>query len=188
MSRLRKIYKGEENWEVLYNQQDEILNTHGKSKNNQGEANAASPATNKTFREDVNNPNKGFTFENISFNNLDKHKAPGFNKVTNKLNNVSISNNVNMNNVDDNTNEEIQDLVFQNVEVDRQDNQMVFEVNEEDYMNFDDIHNDDHKSISKADTFVYKNEKRNYLQAFGNVSNDGFSESSNKSSKKMKFN
>ena len=65
MSRLRKIYKGEENWEVLYNQQDEILNTHGKSKNNQGEANAASHATNKTFREDVNNPNKGFSLSAI---------------------------------------------------------------------------------------------------------------------------
>ena len=31
MSRLRKIYKGEENWDVMYNDQDQILLGNGNS-------------------------------------------------------------------------------------------------------------------------------------------------------------
>jgi hypothetical protein len=187
MSRLRKIYKGEENWDVIYNQQDEILNTNAKSKNNQTETTPTSPATNKIFREDVNVQSKSFSLDKIAFNNADKTKAP-FNKITNKLSNVSISNNVNMKKVDQHNLEEIQDLVFQNVEVDYKDNEMMFEVNEEDYMNFENMHNDDDGKIeSRADSFVYKNEKRNYLQAFGENSVDHMQDLDNKSSKKMKL-
>lgn len=189
MSRLRKIYKGEESWDVIYNQQDEILNINGKSKNTQQDTNGASPSTNKFFREDMNNPNKLFSYDNISLNSLDKNKAPGFNKITTKLNNVSLTNSANKKKMDDSNVEEIQDLVFQNVEVDRQENQMMFEVNENDYMNFDDIHNDDdNKSVSRADSFAYKNEKRNFIKAFGEKSLDRIEEFDIISSKKMKLN
>lgn len=188
MSRLRKIYKGEENWDSIYNQQDEILNINAKSKINQTETNPTSPTTNKVFKEDTNLQPKTISLDKIAFNNADKSKPP-FNKITNKLNNVSISNNANRKNSDDYNIEEIQDLVFQNVEVNRKENNdLMFDVNEEDYMNFEDIHNDnDDNSTSKPDSFVYKNEKRNYLQAFGENSVDNIQDLDNKSSRKMKL-
>ena len=176
MSRLRKIYKGEEGWDSIFTNQDEILNANGKSKINQADVNAVNPGMNKIFREDA------------SAKNLSDIKAP-YTNITTKLNNVAISNKNNLNNVDDYNVEEIQDLVFQNIEVDNQDNQANFEVNEEDYMNFDVIHNeDDHKSLSKDGSNVYKNEKRNFIQAFGDKSIDANIEDENLSNKKIKFN
>ncbi len=127
MSKVRKIYKREDGWDVIFNNQEELLNAPGKSKMNPGDVNAIEKGMNKIFREYVSAKIR---------NNV---KAP-FTNITNKLNNVSNTNKNNTNIVDDYNVEEIQDLVFQNVEVDHQDNQANFQINEEDYMNFDVIY------------------------------------------------
>ena len=54
MSKVRKIYTGEEEgWEVIVNNQEEILNAHGKPKINPGDVNAIDKGMNKIFRENA---------------------------------------------------------------------------------------------------------------------------------------
>ena len=74
MSTLRKIYKGEVGWDVVYNNQEEILNASGKSKMNPSDVNAIEKGINKIFREDAN---------------ISSNVKPPYTNITNKLNNVS---------------------------------------------------------------------------------------------------
>jgi hypothetical protein len=53
MSKVRKIYKGEEGWDVIFNNQEEILNAPGKSKMNPGIINAIVKGNNKIFRDEA---------------------------------------------------------------------------------------------------------------------------------------
>jgi hypothetical protein len=163
MTKLRKIFKGEENWDIMYNDQDDILKfTNDENQNSHL----------KTFQEDKNNPNKS---QNPTTYNQ-------FNKITNKLNNVDLNNeqNKNLKNIDnDNIDEtDIQELIFNNVEI----NQEEFEVNEKDYDNFEfDVSMQDNRS-----EISHQNKKRTFSTAFGK-DEDVISQSSFVS-KKTKYN
>jgi hypothetical protein len=50
MRKVRKINKGEEGWDVIFNNQKEILNASGKSKMNPGDVNTIEKGMNKIFR------------------------------------------------------------------------------------------------------------------------------------------
>jgi hypothetical protein len=187
MNRLRKIYKGEENWDVIYNEQDEILKP---AKSNKGieEVNSAaginSPVSSKIYKEDHKNS------YNVASNNSNIHNPnPNFNKITNKLSNVSITNNKNMRSIDNENIDEtdIQDLIFQNVEVGNEEKkrfESLYDVREEDYDNFEHcdmevlepniIHMSSHSNsnsnlIEENSNFKYQNEKRSFSQAFNDV-------------------
>lgn len=113
MSRLRKIYKGEESWDLLYNEQEQILtNPHlvkpgniQSNANNEISNNQANSPNHKIFKEDSNNLDKGSLLQtptsqtnyNFNFNfNLNKTNLNNqLNKISDKLNTVEINSNGN---------------------------------------------------------------------------------------------
>jgi hypothetical protein len=185
MSRLRKIYKGEENWDVLYNEQEQILtnphmvkpgNNEITNNNNQG----GSPTSSKIFQEDTSGVKSSLlqtpsSQVNYNFNfNLNKTNLNNqLNKISDKLNTVEINSNVsnnflqNKNNslkIDNNNREDsdIQDLIFEDFNNNQENHP---EVNERDYENFD--HYYESNSIVSGTSSVYKREKRLFSEAFG---------------------
>ncbi len=160
MSRLRKIYKGEETWDVMYNEQDMIISTKKGNIANVGIGSMEMTSPYKVFREDNEavsgggltlNFNKSETererekerdnISNISYttNNNKENSISGVpvNRISNKLSNVTI------NNVDkkiDNDNRDKEETDIQ---------EMYFEM-EKDYENFEHIY-DDMSSINKGD-------------------------------------
>ncbi len=181
MSRLRKIFKGEETWDVIYNDQDQILGNY-KKLSNLNATDPNNPSPNKTFKEDNQTNPANKTGVVLNFNNADRPSIPTVNRISNKLSNVSINTNKNLINIDNDNREEtdVQDLFFND------------EINEKDYENFDHIYDNitnDNKSVtnqSHSESFKYKFEKRNFIQAFGNSVN-GESLHDEKSTKKMKL-
>ena len=119
MSRLRKIYKGEENWDVMYNEQDVILGKGKKGntkKDNEADNANNVPPNKKNFKEDTKNVIMPQNKEN--------------------------SNNI----IDEN---ELQDLILENLDVVNplnNNNDITCEVNEKDYENFDE-HLSEHSSV-----------------------------------------
>jgi hypothetical protein len=210
MSRLRKIYKGEENWDILYNEQELILGTkikNAKKENNDNNLinninTISNPIPNKTFREDnksglTNNRNsdQARTNYNTNFNNP-------LNTIANKLSNVAIVHNKDMSKIDnDNIDEtDIQDLVFDNLEafncqndnvIINNDKGMDVEVNERDYDNFDNFDRYSNISENKSVTVKsnYKNEKRTFSEAFGAgyVNEESLAEDEGSLNKKFKL-
>ena len=205
MSRLRKIYKGEENWDVIYNQQDEILtNPHlAKNANKDSNYNLTSPNLNKLFSEDnTDNQNSNSVPTNPTFNfnfNLNKTNLSNqLNRISKKLDNVEITNDmkkdtikIDNNNIIDET--DVQEVFFQDIPYDN--NQIVPDINEQDFDNFDHFYDDNHNKNNHSETgSIYKREKRLYSDAFAksedNKSVGGVSANSQsiKTSKKMKLN
>jgi hypothetical protein len=188
MSRLRKIYKGEENWDVLYNEQDQILtNPHlvkGGVNSNENNNQSTSPTSSKIFREDNKQsllatptslpPNVNFNFNfNLNKTNLNNQ----LNKISNKMTTVGISNNSSIGNQNisrkDNLNNnndddlDVQDLFFENdINQSQNNNQEIHpEINEKDFDNFDHFY--ETNSLVSGASSVYKREKRLYSEAFG---------------------
>lgn len=208
MSRLRKIFKGEENWDVMYTDQDMILGTVGKTVvgENNFNASASSPNTGKIFKEDnkeANNLNNNSTSYPRLTLNFNSNNAP-VNRISNKLSNVSINNNnvnKNLSKIDNDNREEtdVQDLFFHNG--DHTEN--LTEVNEKDYENFDHLYEDEMMEVKEnitiknyksetqsvnSEIFKYKCEKRNFTKAFGeSASVYGESLHEQRSLKKMKY-
>ena len=208
MSRLRKIYKGEETWDVIYDDQDQILSTQGKkvfTNNLDNNSNNAIPTPNpnfnKTFKED-NNPNSNtkktgitFNFNNKPLENILPLNLP-VNRISHKLLNVTINSNENKNliNIDNDNRDEtdVQELVFNDNENE--------DINDRDYDNFDHIYENQNENIRQENKSVsmsissmnhslkYNFEKRNYGQAFGEKDSiNGESLHHEKSVKKMKL-
>lgn len=215
MTRLRKIYKGEENWDVLYNEQDQILTAVGKNKNKQNSndnSQLTSPNGTKIFREDnKNSTNQSNNLNNLSnvssnikynfnFNSNNKNSVNNqMNRISDKLENVAITNCMKKDliNIDNNNKDEtdVQELNFNSINNDEK----MPDVNDDDFDNANFDHDDDINNISmsylskeedKSETgsvFKYKREKRNFGQAFGKVNENNDSLYSSISSKKMKL-
>lgn len=184
MSRLRKIYKGEETWDVIYNEQDEIL---GRPGNITFDPN--SPNTNKTYKEDgsrnttdiTNNNKPGLTLNFDKPDELNRKSEinqeksiPAVSRISDKLLNVSINNiNKNLQIIDNDNRDEtdVQDLVFNTENLDK------------DYENFD----NNYDEADVADTSKYTREKRNFNKAFSDSLSVGSLHDS-QVTKKMKLN
>jgi len=114
MSRLRKIYKGEENWEILFTDNDKnFLNPEmAYNKENSSTINL----NNKKFNEDSKNLNKG------NLNSVKELQKPQNTKaIENKLNNFSLNNEnpKNLYDIDNDnffTEEELKEFKFENLE------------------------------------------------------------------------
>lgn len=159
-SRLRKIYKGEESWEVMYNEQDLILGkgTKNKPEGQEENKNARIPDLfqNKSFREDKKN------LPLLANNN--QNKTLNITNVSNKLDGVSLANNFLSANVDNDNIEEtdLQELVFDHMPG-KNIKEAEMEIDEKDYENFD--YHSNHSDGAKETE--YKNGKRTFTQAFG---------------------
>lgn len=195
MSRLRKIYKGEATWEVLYNQQDEIMtNPHLINKKDAQNNNSNSPVLNKTFVED----NKSGNPSAVKSTNLNLNFDLNRTNLTSQLNSVSFNNKVQkkekVNNapsvkkdVKNDENSEVQELDFDDV---YENEEIAPDVNDNDYDNFDHFYENSNYNQSQTNS-VYKREKRLYSDAFSkSIDAKSLDDKSifSQTSKKFKFN
>lgn len=114
MSRLRKVYKGEESWDVIYNEQEQILGKDGKDNVNVdantninsindiptvklGQPVTPSPATNfKQFTEDKNSQNSHLNSAKKSSNTHNTYSS-NFNHNLSNVKSISATLNFNAN-------------------------------------------------------------------------------------------
>lgn len=155
MSKLRKIYKGEENWDSLYDENG--VNTNS-TKNYQDKAN-------KQYQEDQERALKS-NFEASSVSQSVMNNP--LNNFSNKFSKVSTEKNKDMIHVDNDLNDEtdLQELVFDNIEIPRQQKMNVdqFEVNEKDYENFEQFYDNSNFDHSDKHSDRSLPRKRNYKE------------------------
>ena len=147
MSRLRKIYKGEQPWNVLNDEYEDIL---GKNKNNDKENKTVNnPVLNKIFQEDKINVNRK-TIPLGNFSNIGENKQNEQNEIFNKEDN------------------EAQDFAFENILENNNDNNNI-QLTDKDLLQFEqnfDMQSIENKSIKNDNNIHYEREKRNYSEAF----------------------
>lgn len=179
MSRIRKIYKKEEDWDCLDTQQELIM---GKAKDN----------LNKAFKEDNSTDNNPANTTNSNLQNptnILSINPTNLNHIAHKFSHVSL-NNKNLTAIDNDNKDEtdihdipdIQDLLFE----EEKNENVTMEANEEDYDNFYENVQDDNQSRVSESTFE-KNKKRTHSELNLIHENDN-EEEETYSKKKFKFN
>ena len=164
MSRIRKIYKGEENWDSINNDKDNILN-----KAIEGDKQVA-----KKFNEDKEPLNSLFSPSTKSHLNFPNHSITGsLSNIAQKFKNVSIAREKDLKEIDNDPNEE-------------EDDEIIMEKKTKKLIDINNLNKSDVEMIDN-DKIVYKNEKRKHHEAFTSEDNLSLEEENKYNDKKMKF-